>query len=332
MSEPHVGEKMLTTPVFIFSLPRSGSTLLQRCLAAHPLFDTRSEPWFLLELLKVMAPPLGAAVYDEATCKLAVRSFCEGQHGIAPALRAGLQKTATEVYRAAMTKNEACYFIDKTPRYYLIIDEIMEVFPDAKAIFLFRNPLAVAASILDTWGAGRWNLWKYHIDLYEGLERLADGYQRHQSRAIAISYEQMTQDPNTTWQTIAGYLGLEAAPNYLLEGAGNQLSGRYGDKKGCERASLATPEPSGHIASFSGLFRKCWAKKYVRAIGSVARRLGYEEKDLHLEFTPQDLFQASNVPDAARMIYGLADNRFSIRLLRGPASREQGSRVRVRLN
>ncbi|MEZ4607679.1 MAG: sulfotransferase [Deinococcales bacterium] len=39
------------TPLFLFSLPRSGSTLLQRILAAHPDIATLSEPWFILPLI-----------------------------------------------------------------------------------------------------------------------------------------------------------------------------------------------------------------------------------------------------------------------------------------
>ena len=38
-------------PIFIFSLPRAGSTLVQRVLAAHDDIATTSEPWILLPFL-----------------------------------------------------------------------------------------------------------------------------------------------------------------------------------------------------------------------------------------------------------------------------------------
>jgi len=41
----------LITPIFIFSLPRSGSTLMERILATHPAVGTASEPWILLPFL-----------------------------------------------------------------------------------------------------------------------------------------------------------------------------------------------------------------------------------------------------------------------------------------
>ena len=39
------------TPIFIFSLPRSGSTLLQKIIASSNEVSTSSEPWILLPLL-----------------------------------------------------------------------------------------------------------------------------------------------------------------------------------------------------------------------------------------------------------------------------------------
>ena len=39
-------------PVFLLSLPRSGSTLLQRLLAVSPEVATAPEPWFLLPLVQ----------------------------------------------------------------------------------------------------------------------------------------------------------------------------------------------------------------------------------------------------------------------------------------
>ena len=42
---------MAVKPVFLFSLPRSGSTMLQRALGRHPNIATLSESWFLLGLI-----------------------------------------------------------------------------------------------------------------------------------------------------------------------------------------------------------------------------------------------------------------------------------------
>ena len=39
------------------------------------------------------------------------------------------------------------------------------MFPDAKVIFLWRNPLAVVASIVETWTKGKWNVDRWQGDL-----------------------------------------------------------------------------------------------------------------------------------------------------------------------
>jgi hypothetical protein len=47
------------TPLFLLSLPRSGSTLAQRILAAHAGIATTSEPWILLPYLYANFLPAG---------------------------------------------------------------------------------------------------------------------------------------------------------------------------------------------------------------------------------------------------------------------------------
>src|SRR2546427_380355 len=42
---------MAVRPLFLFSLPRAGSTLVQRVLASHPEISTTAEPWLLLPQL-----------------------------------------------------------------------------------------------------------------------------------------------------------------------------------------------------------------------------------------------------------------------------------------
>ena len=48
-------------------------------------------------------------------------------------------------------------FVDKSPPYHLIAQQIISTFPDARFVFLWRNPLSVLASIVDTLADGRWD-------------------------------------------------------------------------------------------------------------------------------------------------------------------------------
>jgi hypothetical protein len=89
----------------------------------------------------------------------------------------------------------ARYVLDKTPRYHLIVDDIMRLFPEGKFLFLWRNPLAMVASNMDSWAGGRWNLFRYKVDLFDGLENLVEAYRKHSSEVCAMNFEKLAASP-----------------------------------------------------------------------------------------------------------------------------------------
>ena len=64
-------------PVFLFSLPRSGSTLLQRMLSCHPDIATHSELWFLLPHLDAIENKYFQSVYSANSLNNATRGLLE---------------------------------------------------------------------------------------------------------------------------------------------------------------------------------------------------------------------------------------------------------------
>src|SRR5262249_18486647 len=124
------------------------------------------------------------------------------------------------------------YFLDKTPRYHLVIDEIMELFPDGKFIFLWRQPLAVAASIVEGFGGGRWNLEKYAIDLEDGLDNMAAALRPNDPRSIMLRYEDLVVDPDAELRRVFEFLDLDPAE---AEGMSDDaLRGRMRDRTGVD--------------------------------------------------------------------------------------------------
>ena len=83
------------------------------------------------------------------------------------------------------------YFLDKTPRYGLVVDEIVRLFPDGRLIFLWRNPLAALASRLRTWGHGRWCPENWYVDLFDMLTVLVRSYQKYGGRAVSLRFEDL---------------------------------------------------------------------------------------------------------------------------------------------
>ena len=146
---------MSLQPLFLLSLPRSGSTFTQRLLSAHPKISTCPEPWLLLPLLYTLRERGSYTEYGHYLMHAGVRDLCAALAGGEAAYRKTLARTALDLYGQAADA-DARYFLDKTPRYHLIAEELPALIPQGKLIFLWSNPLAMLASIAETFGRGRW--------------------------------------------------------------------------------------------------------------------------------------------------------------------------------
>jgi hypothetical protein len=305
-------------PVFIFSLPRAGSTLLQRILAAHSQVATTAEPWILLPLLYSLRDRGIKAEYGQAWMVRALRDFVAELPGGEEEYRSELGRLALRLYSQAAGE-EAAYFVDKTPSYDRVAGEIIELFPDGRFIFLWRNPLAVVASMMESWGGGRWNLNAYRSHLFEGLDGLLDAYQRHGDRSHCLRYEDLVVDPEAALLALSEYLGLPYEPAILSGFADVTLPGHLGDSAGVRRYRAVSAEPLGKWKqTLRNPFRQAWCRGYLRRIGE--HRLAMMGYDLHGLLA--ELGEASGgarlvLSDAVRHGYGWAYSTIRARVLGG---------------
>jgi len=257
---------MSTEPVFVFSLPRSGSTLTQRVLAAHREIATASEPTILIPLLYSLRESGVYTEYWHRGIVQAIHDFC-GQlpNGHADYFDA-MRELCLGLYEKAGGGRR--YFVDKTPRYHVVAEPILDLFPDAPAIFLWRNPLAVAASMLETWRPGNWDPGYFDVDLRLGVTRLVDAYSANSDRALSVRYEDLLARGATEWQRLFAYLDLEWEPE-VLEGFESVALPR-GDLAGRARyrTGVSTEPLEKWKAQMSNPVRKQWCKRYLRWIGS----------------------------------------------------------------
>ena len=134
-------------------------------------------------------------------------SMTEGE---ARAYLEAVRAYATTLYESALRPTGKRLFLDKTPRYYFICDELRRVFPKAKFIFLLRNPLAVLASILETWVKQDWSILRwYQADLLQAPRLIADAIagspspingERGETAPITVGYEDLVANPTSTVQ------------------------------------------------------------------------------------------------------------------------------------
>jgi hypothetical protein len=270
---------MSITPVFIFSISRSGSTLLQRVLAAHEGVATVSEPWLILPQAYAFRPKGVDAEYYHPLLVRATEDFCErlprGQEDYFAAWRGFV----IDLYERA-AGDGARYFIDKSPPYSLISEHILRLFPEGKFIFLWRNPLSVMASMIETWGPWRPTFMK--SDLFVGLPRLVAAYEENEGRVHAARFEGLSMGDEDEWRALTDYLGIDFDPRALVDFANVELDGRMGDPTGRRRyAGLSTEPQRKWRRTLANPVRREWCRRYLRFLG--ARRLavmGYDYDEL----------------------------------------------------
>ena len=142
-----VREAQLRRPLFIVAAPRSGSTLLFETLAATPQLHTvGGEAHWLVESIPELRP--GAPGIDSNRLTAAQRT-----DGIA---RQIVQGILSRLQGQSSGRTDDVRLLEKTPKNALRIPFFDAVFPDARFIFLWRDPRESLASIIEAWQSGDW--------------------------------------------------------------------------------------------------------------------------------------------------------------------------------
>ena len=197
--EKHRGDCADAGPVFIVGQPRTGTTLLDRMLDAHPAVTSAGE-----------LRHFGIAV-RQVTGSDEPRQF-------SPALmRRAAQADATAIGEAYIDitsglRLDAPHIIDKLPSNYLYLPLILAALPNARIIHMRRNPLDTCLAIFKQLFA---DAYLYSYDLGE----LARHYRRYialmrtwQERFgehyIEVDYEQLVASPEETLRPVLQFIGL----------------------------------------------------------------------------------------------------------------------------
>jgi hypothetical protein len=279
---------MAVKPIFIFSAPRSGSTLVQRVIASHVGVATVSEPWILLPYGYTLRPYGVSAEYQHGSLVRAVEDFCKELPREDEDYLAEMRRFVLRLYEKAAGA-DARFFIDKTPPYCLISNEIMRLFPEGKFVFLWRNPLSIVASIIETWKG--WHPTLFRSDLFIGLPRLVSAYESHSTEAHSVRFEDLVSGDPKRWLALTDYLELEFEPRSLTRFAEVKLNGRMGDPTGVKRYSSLTSEPTGKWKeTLANPLRKEWCRRYLRFLGDERLAvMGYDRRTLLDELMIADL-------------------------------------------
>jgi len=221
----------LRAPVFIVAAPRSGSTLLFETLAASSqLCTVGGEAHWLVETIPELTPGAGVVDSNRLTAEQAT-----------PAIAERIVRQIVDQLRDADGKPvaaDAGTFLEKTPKNALRLPFFDRIFPDARFIFLWRDPRENIASIIEAWRSGAWKTYN-NLDGFAGpwslllppgwremngkpLEEIAAWqWQRTNGivlddlqalpaqRWIAVNYGDLVRAPRDTVQRLCRFLGLQ---------------------------------------------------------------------------------------------------------------------------
>ncbi|MGP3971194.1 sulfotransferase family protein [Streptomyces sp. 6N223] len=217
-------DRLLKAPVFVFSPPRSGSTLLRVVLNSHSQLHAPHETHVRMLTLNLRRRPT------------VVRAMAGFGHN-----RADLEHLLWDrmLHRELQLSGKET-IVEKTPANVFVWRRIATCWPDARFIFLIRHPASIARS----WHEGdpaRRPMSKAvpHILRYAQTLETA----RQTLPGLTVRYEDMTEDPKAQTQRICEFLGLDWEPEMVDYGRndhGPYVMG-FGDWK--EKIKTGTIQP-----------------------------------------------------------------------------------------
>jgi hypothetical protein len=258
-------------PLFILSLPRSGSTLLLRMLVTSPCIHANDEGWILLPLLYALKPGGVRAAYGEQTCAIAFAQKTEGlgYRSVAFQHAAGAY---FEHLHGSSDSGAVAYMVDKTPRYAARAVELHELFPTARFLVLLRHPLAVAASSCRTFRDGRFQPPDFAVDLADGIMGIDGLLGLDSARVHVVRFEDLVEEPEHVLGAVWSFLDIPTPP--WREFPSVSLQGALGDETGVLQYKAVASRRAGEWADFyANALRLRWAVRYMRWLGGAAPRV-----------------------------------------------------------
>lgn len=273
-------------PIFVVGCPRSGTTLLQYMLRAHPRISLpTSESHFFIPLYRNKSA-YGNLSSVESMGNLLTEMykwqggfFDEEMHGI----KFDVEALANEFHRRGVNTVEgviAAVFEknalgegkarwgDKTPYYALHLPTILEMFPDAQVIHLIRDGRGVAWSLMDR---------KYDFKVYSAYiaakywQQYVEAARSAGSRLgkriyLEIKYEDLLEEPEEQLRKVCEFLGEEYSPA-LLE---------YEKPSETTHTLLHKPVQKSNVNKWRRLMTRSQIRIFEGGAGHTLTSFGYE--------------------------------------------------------
>ncbi len=192
-------------PLFIVGFPRSGTTMVEQTLSAHPKISAGDELSFVNDITGLMPRMLNSPLaYPEALADLWMGDQREGLDNLRDYY---LQR----VRQLGIVEPGATWFTDKMPLNETHLGLIALMFPEAPILHVLRHPLDVLLSVFSnhlTHGFYCANALETIARHYVLIADLVEHYRREMTlKYLAIRYEDIVDDQEGSIRRMLAFVG-----------------------------------------------------------------------------------------------------------------------------
>ncbi len=234
----------VTDPVFVVGTGRSGTTLMQSLLSAHPRVVIAPETHFMRRVARATPPGGGDEPTDfetfwrEFTATVRFGDLGVDADRCLDLIDAQGRRTFRAVFVALLTAHAevtgAARVGEKSPSHVRFMGELLAWFPHARFVIMRRDPRAVMASKLRNpfvtreIGArslhggivlnGRTDVLRRHIDDYVHVHGRVVPQWATRPEVTVVAYEDLVTDPGTELRRVCAFLDEHYDPAMLTGG------------------------------------------------------------------------------------------------------------------
>lgn len=277
--------------IFLLCVPRSGSSLTTTILQNHSKVFATQEMWLLMSLYDLQnsrSAHGGSAIINRF------------YNGVVPKelFHDACRSFANEIYSGFLQRCGGEVVVDKSPRYYYILEFLDALYPASKRIWLIRNPLAVMASYKKLHYSKDRSLQLQRdlvsptfnlrlADITVGYFRYANYFSKGNSYSYRLTYEKLIQHPREEIEKLCTFLSISYEE-------GIEKYGDFLDKpKGTMFKSMGVGDPNlfehnqPHTKSLNlwkNILTKEEVETYCNILGAnIFHTLGYSDVLLEAE-------------------------------------------------
>lgn len=241
--------------LFVGGVPRSGTTLLQRIMGAHPKVYAGPEFDFIPAGIMALRERMRTAIevgriseiVDEETLDVAFRDFLH------------------RIFQEKLKREDREIFCEKTPASALFFPELIDLFPESHFVVVIRDPRDVANSmrvVRNKAVSQKKRPPRFVRSVAASVEEMNQFFQaidisaRKSDRVHLVHYEDILQNPETEIRRVCDLIGLEFSGVMLEIEKAKFATSLKGDDEWYSQDALKEGIGKGGVISEGVLSRK----------------------------------------------------------------------------